>query len=311
MTIKKTCCCCNNHYELTNFHKSPSKFFNGYLPICCDCLEKKFKEYCDEYQKIDSNYEVKAIQRVCMAFDIFYSDKLFEAAKKRQISKSHDKFIVAYLKSTDLRQYKDKTYDNTLIGVSKNQNKKLTIDSNNVISQSTVERFGYGFPDEDYRFLQKEYDDWTTRHECNTKSQEEVFKNLCFDQLALYKARINGGETKDLQATFNKDLEAANLQPKQNAKETVSDTQTFGTLIDKWENTKPLPEIDEELKDVDKIGLLISVFFTGHISKVLKLKSSLITLYNKWIGKYTVKKPEYDTDDEDAIFDSIFGDKEI
>ena len=79
-------------------------------------------------------------------------------------------------------------------------------------------------------------------------------------------------------------------------------------MIDKWENTRPIPEIDEELRDVDKIGWYIDVFFRGHLSKMMALKNGLSNLYSKFIKKYTVEKPEYDNDeDSEALFDAIFG----
>lgn len=98
------------------------------------------------------------------------------------------------------------------------------------------------------------------------------------------------------------------MQPKQNSSDTMSDAQTFGTLIDKWENTRPLPEIDEQLQDVDKIGLYMDVFFRGHLSKMMGIKNAFSNLYTKFIKKYTVNKPEYDSDDSsEVIFDAIFG----
>ena len=51
---------------------------------------------------------------------------------------------------------------------------------------------------------------------------------------------------------------------------------TFGQLIDKWEQEKPIPEPDEEFKDVDKIGLYIDVFFKGHLSKMMGLKNAFM-----------------------------------
>ena len=98
------------------------------------------------------------------------------------------------------------------------------------------------------------------------------------------------------------------MQPKQNAGDTTADNQTFGTLIDKWENERPLPEIDEELKDVDNIALYIDVFFRGHLAKMMGLKNGLSNLYNKFIKKYTVEKPEYNNDENsEALFDAVFG----
>ena len=83
---------------------------------------------------------------------------------------------------------------------------------------------------------------------------------------------------------------------------------TFGQLIDKWEQEKPIPEPEEEFKDVDKIGLYIDVFFKGHLSKMMGLKNAFSALYERYIAKYTVKKPEYDEDvDSEVLFDKIFG----
>ena len=107
----------------------------------------------------------------------------------------------------------------------------------------------------------------------------------------ILKATRRGEDTKNLDDTFQKLLDTAKLQPKQNAGDAMSDAQTFGTLIDKWENTRPIPEVEEELKDVDKIVLLIHVFFTGHMAKVLNLGSSLSNLYDKFIKKYTEAYP--------------------
>ena len=98
------------------------------------------------------------------------------------------------------------------------------------------------------------------------------------------------------------------MQPKQNSGDTTSDSQTFGTLIDKWENTRPIPEPEGDLKDVDKIGLYIDTFFRGHLAKMMGLKNGLSKLYDRYMKKYTVEKPEYDDDDDnEALFDAIFG----
>lgn len=117
-----------------------------------------------------------------------------------------------------------------------------------------------------------------------------------------------GEDTKDITASFQKMLDSGKLQPKQNSGDTTADNQTFGTLIDKWENERPLPEIDEELRDVDKIGWYIDVFFKGHLSKMMGLKNGLSNLYTKFMEKYTVKKPEYsDEENSEVLFDAIFG----
>ena len=134
---------------------------------------------------------------------------------------------------------------------------------------------------------------------------------LCirFKKWEINNASRKGQSTKDLDKTYQELLATGNLQPRQNTMETLSEAQTLGTLIAKWETERPLPEIDPELEDVDKIGRYIDVFFRGHMAKLLGLKNSLSHIYQRFMDKYTVKRPEYDGDESsEALFDAIFGD---
>lgn len=312
------CLCCGNDTE-KNFYSSDSDFFKltGKIPYCKKCIDKFYKYYYDKYQRANYAFpEKKAVKRLCMAFDIYYSDEIFESAVESKNKKniSDSSVFGYYVKITKLNQHKNKSYDTTIYSDEYKGNINLSkYDDNadiktNKASEKTVKFFGAGFSDEDYEFLQEQYDDWTTRHECETKSQEEIFKRICFKQLEIWKATKRGEDTKNLDATFQSYLETAKLQPKQNSGDTTANTQTFGTLIDKWENTRPIPEIDEDLRDVDKIALYLDVFFKGHLAKMMGLKNGLSNLYTKYMKKYTVEKPEYnDNEDGEALFDAIFG----
>lgn len=317
--LKKYCTCCGKELSNTNTWKVQSQAYAAwdyFIPTCKDCIETIYADYFNAYThdievaeiEVETNYiEKKTIKRICMKFDIYYSDKVFETALKTNANT----MLSAYMKAFNLIQFKNKTFDKTLEYEAELAEDVIeTFDEarESKVNKKTVKFFGTGFSEDDYSFLQEQYNDWTTRHECKTKAQEEVFKQICFTQLELLKATRAKQDTKDLTATFQKLLETAKLQPKQNHSDTLSDTQTFGTLIDKWENTRPLPDIDEELKDVDKIGLYIDVFFRGHLSKMMGIKNAFSNLYTKYIKKYTVNKPEYDTDDNsEVIFDAIFG----
>lgn len=316
---KYTCFYCENEYIDTNYYKSYSKFYSniGRIPYCKQCIEKFYQYYFDKYTNEGyTSPERKAIKRVCMALDIYYVEKVFNSAmSKVEKSDSNISPMAQYMRIIQLYQYQDESYDTTIKEEKEREQKEfernssLDDDSNNIeIDEKTIKFFGKGFEPEDYTFLQEQYEDWVTRHECQTKAQEEVFKRICFKQLEILKATRRGEDTKNLDDTFQKLLDTAKLQPKQNSGETVSDAQTFGTLIDKWENTRPIPEIDEDLRDVDKIAWYIDVFFRGHLSKMMGLKNGLSNLYSKFIKKYTVEKPEYDNDDNnEAIFDAVFG----
>lgn len=318
-TTKAKCTCfyCGKEYVETNFYNSNSEFYSnvGKVPYCKQCIEKFYQQFYKKYTNEGClTPEKKAVQRLCMIFDIYYKDDVFNSAvdnaRKREINISP---MGAYMKMIQLSQYnrKKETYENTIYEAEQENfamSSIADISDETTVDQKTIDFFGSGFTDDDYKYLKREYDDWTARHECNTKAQEEVFKRICFKQLEILKATRRGEDTKNLDATFQNLLETAKLQPKQNAGDTTADNQTFGTLIDKWENERPLPEIDEELKDVDKIALYINIFFKGHLAKMMGLKNGLSNLYNNFMKKYTVEKPEYNNDENsDALFDAVFG----
>ena len=172
-------------------------------------------------------------------------------------------------------------------------------------------RFGSDYSNEDLMFLENEYQDWVSRYECSQKAQEETFENLSILKLMKRNAIKKGLSTKDIDKSYQDWLDTGKLKPKQNSLDTFSDAQTLGTLIQKYEETKPLPEIDPELEDVDKIGLYIDAFYRGHASKMLGLKNRFSNIYEKVMSKYTVTPPSYDEEsDSEILFDKIFGNKE-
>lgn len=309
------CFSCGKESVETNFYNSNSEFYSntGKIPYCKQCIENFYQQYCDQYANEGcSTPAKKAVQRLCMLFDIYYKDDVFNSAvdnaRKRETNISP---MSAYMKMIQLVQYKNKTYENTISEAEQESfvmSSLANISDEITVDQKTIDFFGNGFANDDYIFLKREYEDWTARHECNTKAQEEVIKDICFNRLQNLKALRKGEDTKDITASFQKMLDAGKLQPKQNVGDATADNQTFGTLIDKWENEKPIPEIDEDLRDVDKIGLYLEIFFKGHLAKMMGLKNGLSNLYTKFMKKYTVEKPEYnDNEDGEALFDAIFG----
>ena len=75
--------------------------------------------------------------------------------------------------------------------------------------------------------------------------------------------------------TFQSLLGSANLKPVQNNDNALADSQSFGTLIKKFEEEKPIPEPDPEWKDVDGIVKYITVYFLGHLCKMIGIKNKI------------------------------------
>jgi hypothetical protein len=316
---KIVCFYCGKEYVDTNYYNSNSEFYSniGKIPYCKQCIEKFYQQYYEKYTNEGClSPEKKAIQRLCMVFDIYYKEDVFNSAmNKIKESNTNISPMGQYMKTIQLQQYNrnKETYENTITQAEQENFAMSSIadmSDNNQVDETTIEFFGRGFTDDDYKYLKREYDDWTARHECNTKAQEEVFKRICFKQLEILKATRKNEDTKNLDATFQNLLDTAKLQPKQNSGDATAENQTLGTLIDKWENERPLPEIDEELRDVDKIGLYIDTFFKGHTCKMLGEKNAYSNLYSSMMKKFTVDKPEYESDedyDSEVVFDKLVG----
>ena len=321
-TDSVTCGKCGKTLSSRNFYNNDSEIYrhnNGCINVCKDCIgelyEYYYRLYDSENQKDKDKVRKKAVERICMMFNYYYSDKIFTNTINGRNAASN--LMSAYIRQTRLVQYKEKSYDTTLQErMSHNQNAGITTVSEDDIETKPVppeviQRFGSGFENSDYVYLQEQYEDWTTRHECKTKVQEEIFKRLCFKQLEIHKATIAGADTKDLDKTFQQLLDTAKLQPKQNRSDVLSDAQCLGTLIDKWENTKPIPEPAPEWQDVDNIALTDDVFYRGHLAKSLGIKGGYSKLYDDYMKQFTVDKPQYNgEEDTDVIFDAVFGKSE-
>lgn len=320
--VKHTCIYCGRAKLLNKFYNTASRLYenNGNVTaICKECVAELYEQYYSKYDsdsiKDKSKVCAQAVQRVCMLLNLYYSDYVFD---KAYATNSSNSLIANYIKLISLMQHRQKTYDDTL---SEHKNNALYLSDDKSaeedyeISKETIAMFGEGFEKSDYVFLEKEYKDWTSRHECSNKSQEEIFKTICMNRLKAYKANIEGKDTKDLDKTFRELLDTGKLQPKQNKNSVSTETLSFGTLINQWENTRPIPKVDEELQDVDKIGLFIDVFFKGHLAKMMGLKNGLSKYYDEYMQQFAITRPTKsqkdnnpdEQEDSEAIFDALFG----
>ena len=72
------------------------------------------------------------------------------------------------------------------------------------------------------------------------------------------------------------------------------------------EEEEPIPEADEEFQDVDGIRKYISVWFFGHLCKMLGVENKYSYLYDQEIERLKVERPEYEGEDDEAIIEDIF-----
>ena len=137
-------------------------------------------------------------------------------------------------------------------------------------------------------------------------------KQICILEWRIQRNSVdNSKKISDDMTVYNNLLGSASLKPSQKKAEEKSaasqEVLTFGTGIKEWENDKPIPEPDPAFQDYDGIAKYISIWFLGHLCKMLKLKNTYSKLYEQEIERLRVERPQYDTEDDEDFFDSVFG----
>ena len=287
-----------------NFLASNSSLFaenNGYIGICRTCVEKHYLQLIDQY----SGSVELAIKHCCAMFDWFYHEDIVAATKTAGNSSSR---ISLYPSRMNMVQFKAKgnSFADTIANEQKALFEKLeqaaveNLEGSRVegleeaVDPETIKFFGSGHSDQDYAFLQREYDDWTSRHECETKAQEELFKAISLAQLTMQKAQI-GGDIKEIETsakTFQSLLDSLNITPKKKSGSVLNDTETFGTLIKKLENERPVSDPDPAWADVDKIRHYLETWFLGHLCNLVDVKSDVEAQYLDELAKFSVSSPD-------------------
>ncbi|HPE08195.1 MAG TPA: hypothetical protein PLT28_00485 [Saprospiraceae bacterium] len=314
-----------------NFYMTDSDLYRGnggHLPLCRKCIYDFYIKAKEIYEGDDK----AVVKRMCQLFDVYWNEDCYVLSESMQKAATNN--FVAYLMRLRIKPFCDmgKSYFDTvreeklaLRQAVKKAEESAKVESvingeevdETSVSPETIKRFGPGFTLEQYAYLQDEYDDWITRNECKTKAQETLFKELCICQLSMrvMNADINAdGNTDpkvlktraDALKTFQDLLGASNLKPTQTNDSLLVDTNSFGTLISKWEKEKPVPEPDPEWADVDNIKSYISTWFLGHLCKMFNIDNDWSQLYEKEKSKYTVEPPHYDEMDEEELdFDAL------
>ena len=302
------CHCCNEFKNKDAFYND-SRFASG---LYCECKECLKKQACD-YNKSTKEY----IDNREKTIEVFHKLDLpfIEAEYQRQLKTIQDKTgeknrSLAYLQLLvmvkTLGQYSNLRWKDSDFGPDESSDR---INNSSRKPRKEIQKlFGAGFSNEDYLYLQDQYDDWCSRTQVDSKSQQTYVCRICHKLLDIWKAEQRGEDTTKLDESLNKLMEAAKLQPKQNATNAATDSLTFGQLIERWEEEDPIPPVDPEFADVDSIGKYIRIFFAGHLAYALGLRNAYAKEYMDYMEANKVNKPEYSEEGGSSqIYDQLFG----
>lgn len=290
--IKKLKCLkCNR--ELTsndaNFYSNINSLFSSdKLEVCKKCIINFIGE--DKY----SPGYLDRVKLVLALMDRPYIDDLWKTCESewsqyiRQIS--------------SLPNYKGKTFADSINYANRKKPIEAYSEDQVQITEEELKRlqlqWGRGFEVNDYIFLENQYDTLINSYECDSYAQEMLFQEIAHQRLAIQKNREEGKPTEKELKTLQDLLGSSNIKPVQETGANAVEQATFGTLIKKYENEHPIPEPDPIWKDVDGIKKYISIWFLGHLCRMMGINNDYSKMYDEEIAKYSVEEPKYEDDDE-------------
>lgn len=288
----------------------------GYLPYCRSCVDSMYDAYLAE-----CGDPKRAVRQMCRKLDLYWNEKSFEAVEKTTSNRS---MMTGYITRVNGIKQAGKSYDDTLreenamwewgsvlgpepapVAVASQPETEEPINMIEV-PEDVIEFWGSDFEPEFVMKLDKRYKQWTDGAELD-KGSVSLYKQICILEEMINRDAAEGKPVDKNMNMLNTLLGSLNQKPVQKKEaDSSSDNTTFGEWIRKWENLRPIPEPDPELRDVDGIVRYITVFFFGHLARMLGIKNAYSKLYDEEIAKLRVDRPEFDGDDDETMFNEIF-----
>lgn len=292
MVKKPICSCCGKEKNLGDYYASVSPFhqITEKLPVCKQCIW--------DYVETDRD-NVEFIKSILRMLDKPFIETLWDSSTEESTSSGGDKFK-KYMKNLALKDFRNRTWADSVYSTREivlGETKQVENIQQDELEE-LVHYWGEGFTVEEYFWLQNEYEDFLNRYECDSKGMETLIQQICLTKLDIRKGRASKQKVDAQLKTLQDLLGSSNLKPVQETGANAAEQESFGTLLKKYENERPVPEADPKWKDVDRIGKYIRVFFFGHLARMLGIKNDHADEYWEEVNQFTVEEPVEEESEE-------------
>lgn len=301
----------------------------GYIAICRSCVDKIFDMYMEQCGDMRM-----ALRQVCRKLDLYWSDSIFDFVEKKNTSYS---ILQAYLQKLNTMTYIGKCYDDTLIeedSLWSFGKTEIADDSSNdnhsddkdppVVTPEMVKFWGQGLSEDDYIALEQRKNqrisDLAKEKGLDPSSFDlgtmEIIKQLAYIDIEIINntryAGSKGSNTPALVKTAVELMSQIDIKPaqKQEDVDTATADTPLGVWLYRYEMKRPLPEVDDDLKDINGIKKYIFTWM-GHLTKMLGINSGYTKLYESEVARLRVEKPEYDDEDDETLLSDYYTDNEV
>lgn len=291
----------------------------GHIPVCKSCIDAMYNSYLAQ-----CNDTKTAVRQMCRKLDLYWSDNVFDVVSRKATTRT---MMTQYIAKINTVTYAGKSYDNTLseegtlwefacTDTSEPEYIEPYVSDETFndaeVPEETLAFWGTGYDPNMYDILEKKFAYYRESFPKNAKidlGTERLLRQLCILEATIDRDNAAGRSVEKSVNTYNTLLGSLNLKPtqKKDDGDAAIDNTPFGVWIRRWENQRPIPEPDPELQDVDGIIKYISIWFLGHLCKMLGIKNTYCKLYEDELSKMRIERPEYEDEDDETMFNDIFG----
>lgn len=287
----------------------------GHVPICKDCIDKMYSSYLSQ-----CNDSKSAVRQVCRKLDLYWNDSVFENVMKKS---STSTVMTQYIAKLNGVSFAGKSYDNTLLEdgtmwsfVANNINTQDTATSAEAyeVTDEVVAFWGSGYTPDMYKELEQRRAQWMAGFPKDVEldiGTEALIRQICNLEIDIIRDRIAGKPVDKSVNALNTLLGSASLKPTQRKDDIDSSIANtpLGVWLYRFENVEPLPEIDDDLKDVNALKKYIFTWM-GHLCKMLGKKNGYTRLYEEEVNRLRVERPEYDNEDDESLLVDVYSESD-
>lgn len=265
---KVICTCCGEESSERNFYISKSIIYKAtsHLPICKKCLGNLYEKYYNKYQ----DYKL-ALYYMCRAVGICFNLGSYNAVLQEiQNGKTTNVWQIYMTKLNSLggKNGAGDDFDSSdsidVKEIISNQNNDSNID------EEIIGRWG-NLPISDLEFLEYNYTQWVTRHQCETRAEEILYEEICQMQLDIKKTRETGGDVMKKVEALQKLMSSANIRPlDQNALSVNENAMMWGTTVATVEKEEPCEYFEEYKRQQYKDYMGYRKYFDDWVLRPLK-----------------------------------------
>lgn len=292
----------------------------GYMGVCRPCIDDMYERY------LNVCHDPKlAVRQMCRKLDLYWSESAYAAVEKKNTTRS---MMTSYITKINNNTYINRCYDDTLEAEGKLWDfgsGALFIPDTTVsdsaagnetveVDQSIIDFWGPGLSSDQYMTLDQRRKYHLSRLAEERGVEEDAIDlgtDMLIRQIVNLEVSINAkqSEGKDVNkdvATLVDLLQKVDWKPAKKEDIDSADAATpLGVWIDRWENKRPLPEIDDDLKDVNGIKKYIFTWM-GHLTKMLGIRGGYTKLYDEEVARLRVEKPEYEDEDDETLLSDYY-----